>query len=396
MRPIFPLCSRDDAVCIIGLMSGTSLDGVDAVLARFSPEGRMNLLGHAFVPFEEELRASLFALAAGTDNEIDRMGDAGVKLVERYAASVDAVLLSSGLRREDVAAIGVHGQTIRHRPERGFTLQLNDPARLAELTGIDIVADFRSRDIAAGGEGAPLAPAFHADVFGRTAPSAVLNIGGISNITILSGNNADADQRVFGFDVGPGNMLIDLAARRLGLPCDKDGALALAGRVIEPLLDILMAEPFLSRRPPKSTGRELFSEAWLEAKLKLSGCFAQNPAFERSWGIDPNNLLATLTAYTARCIADAVRAHAPRTEALYVCGGGALNPTLMNEIRRALASEGLRTAVSTTDAFGIDPMQTEAAAFAWLARQFLLGLPGNLPAVTNAAGPRILGAYYPA
>lgn len=365
----------------IGLMSGTSLDGVDAVAVDFE-ENRMQLLGRAHAPFAPELRSELLALALGCENEIERMGDASRGLAEAYALAVERLLRQTRLEREDVAALGAHGQTIRHRPERGFTVQLNYPALLAELTGIDVVADFRSRDVAAGGEGAPLVPAFHTERFRTNFPRALLNIGGIANATLLPALG-DATP-VSGFDTGPGNMLLDAwMSEAFGRLFDEDGRTAAEGRVVEPLLEAFLDEPYFRLPPPKSTGRERFDFAWLEARLlKL----------DPRRTLDPRDVAATVTELTALTAARAILETQPDTAEVLLCGGGALNPTLRTRLSAHLP--GVR--VADTGEYGLDPMEVEGAAFAWLARMFLLRLPGNLPAVTNARGPRILGCWYPA
>ncbi|MCF0254099.1 MAG: anhydro-N-acetylmuramic acid kinase [Duodenibacillus sp.] len=360
----------------LGLMSGTSLDGVDAVAVDFGgPVPR--LLGHAHVGFPGGLKDRLLALCLPGDDEIERMGDAGVELARAYARAIAEVLAAAGVPRQAVAAAGVHGQTVRHRPGKGWTLQLNNPALTAELSGVDVVADFRSRDMAAGGQGAPLVPAFHKRVFSGAAARSVVNIGGIANITHLPGRGCPAP--VSGFDCGPGNMLMDAwAARHLGRPFDEDGAWGAAGKVDEALLGRLLADPYFSARPPKSTGRELFNPGWLEARL--------------AGGEAPADVQATLRRLTARGIADAIARWAPATREIYLCGGGALNGALARDIQR-LAGDGVP--VRSTAALGVDPMHVEAMAFAWLAWAFLCRLPSNVPEVTSAAGPRVLGALYP-
>ena len=355
----------------IGLMSGTSLDGVDGVLT--SLDGTLH---SAHVPFPDDLRQQLLALQAATHDEIHREALASNRIARLYADCVHELLSTSGITASQVKATGAHGQTIRHRPELGYTRQINNPALLAELTGIDVIADFRSRDIAAGGQGAPLVPAFHQAVFGSAgAMRVVANIGGIANISVLS-----ADGSVLGYDTGPGNVLLDLwAATHLGKPYDLNGNWAASGVVQKALLDELLAEPYLALRAPKSTGRDLFNAAWLQQKLA------------RFTDVSPVDVQATLCAYTARTLADAITRDAPEAEAVYVCGGGALNGQLMASLHDALGKT-----VKGTDALGIAPMHVEAIAFAWLAARFCEHLPGNLPAVTGARGPRILGALYPA
>lgn len=361
----------------VGLMSGTSCDGVDAVVADFRGE-RMTTLAHAHRPFPNALRDALQALMQSGAEEIERMGDASVALAREYAQATRDVLDRAKLTAGDVAAIGAHGQTIRHRPERGFTLQINQPALLAELTGIAVVADFRSRDVAAGGQGAPLVPAFHAAVFAGNAPRAVVNIGGIANVSLLVPKQSG--RAVRGFDTGPGNTLLDgWCARHRGEPFDRDGGWGASGTIDEALLASLLSEPYFAKPPPKSSGRELFHLAWLDARLATHGA------------VRPEDVQATLLALTCRSIADALAIHQPECERIFVCGGGALNGALMKQL-----ASYTQVPVSTTHELGVDPMQVEALAFAWLARECFAMRPGNLPAVTGASGPRVLGATYPA
>lgn len=367
----------------IGLMSGTSLDGVDGVLVDFSQGTRV--LCHASCGFESSLRAELLALnTPGGQDELHRAALAANALVRHYAQVVQQLLQRSGVAPAQVAAIGAHGQTVRHRPQlfdgTGYTLQLNAPALLAELSGIAVVADLRSRDVAAGGQGAPLVPAFHQGVFGQAGQTTlVLNIGGISNLSVLG-----ADGAVQGFDCGPGNALMDgWCQRHTGQPYDDGGRFAVSGRVLQPLLQRLLAEPFFAHEPPKSTGRDLFHADWLAAHLASTPEAAQ---------ASPADIQATLTELTAASCADAVRRWGRGGSQLLVCGGGALNAYLMQRIAALLPG----VAVGSTADRGLPPLEVEAAAFAWLARQCLRGLPGNLPAVTGARGPRVLGAIYPA
>jgi anhydro-N-acetylmuramic acid kinase len=358
----------------IGLMSGTSLDGVDGVLADFA-NGAIRTIEAAFVPFPPLLRAELMALQAKSDNELEREAIAANALAASYAECVKALLPSAD---GPVAAVAVHGQTIRHRPELGFTRQTNNPALLAELTGIDVIADFRSRDIAAGGQGAPLVPAFHEAAFGKPGVTrAVVNIGGIGNISVLHGNG-----RVTGYDTGPGNVLIDLwIARHQGKEYDADGAWAASGTADQGLLEVLLDEPYFRQPAPKSTGRDLFHAEWLDAKL------AQFP------GVAAEDVQATLTKLTAVTIARAIEDESGEVEAVYVCGGGAYNGTLLRELAAAL---GGKATVESTAVLGVAPNRVEALAFAWLGYRFTEREPGNLPAVTGAKGLRILGALYPA
>lgn len=368
----------------IGLMSGTSLDGVDGVLVDFA-EGTQ-VLWHASRGFDAALRAELLALNTpeGRD-ELHRAALAANALARSYAEVVRELLQATGLAPGQIAAIGAHGQTVRHRPQMfdgtGYTLQLNSPALLAELSGVAVVADLRSRDVAAGGQGAPLVPAFHQGVFGRPGETVlVLNIGGIANLSVLAG-----DGTVLGFDCGPGNALMDgWCQTHTGQPYDDGGQWAATGQVLPALLDRLLAEPFLQQPPPKSTGRDLFHADWLAGHLSASATSAADAR--------PADVQATLTEFTARACASAVQRFGRGGSELLVCGGGAFNTQLMQRIAALLPG----VAVDTTAARGLPPQQVEAAAFAWLARQALLGLPGNLPAVTGARGPRILGAIHPA
>ena len=358
----------------IGLMSGTSLDGVDGVLADFG-QGGIRTLAAAFVPFPPELRAQLMALQASGPDEIEREELAANALAGLYAECVSELLPSAP---GPVAAIAVHGQTIRHRPELGFTRQTNQPALLAELCGIDVIADLRSRDVAAGGQGAPLVPAFHAAQFGQPGTvRAVVNIGGIGNISVLH-----ADGRVTGFDTGPGNVLMDLwIARHQGRTYDADGAWAASGLVDPALLGILLDEPYFALAAPKSTGRDLFHADWLDARLA-----------QLAHPVAPQDVQATLAALTATTIARAIHDASADVSAVYVCGGGAENGELMRLLGAALP----HAPVQSTAALGVAPNRVEALAFAWLGYRFMQRLPGNLPAVTGAKGERILGALYPA
>ncbi|MYM89482.1 anhydro-N-acetylmuramic acid kinase [Rugamonas sp. FT82W] len=359
----------------IGLMSGTSLDGVDGALARFSG-GAIDTLAAAYVPFPPALRAELMALQAAGHNEIEREALAANQLARHYADCVQALLDDASLQAQDIRAVAVHGQTIRHRPELGFTRQTNNPALLAELCGIDVVADFRSRDIAAGGQGAPLVPAFHQALFGKPGQTRVVaNIGGISNISVL------ADGQVTGFDTGPGNVLMDAWIRRhQGKEFDQDGAWAASGKEIPGLLANMLAEPYFALPAPKSTGRDLFHINWLDRHLA---------AFPAAAPEDVQRTLARLTALT---LAQAIQAHGAGADAVYVCGGGAYNGVLMDELGAAL---GTRVVVASTQALGVAPNRVEAMAFAWLGYRFTERLAGNLPSVTGAAGDRVLGALYP-
>ncbi len=353
-------------------MSGTSVDGVDGVVADFAlPPCRT--LAHAHVGFDPGLRAELSALQRKGPDELHRSALAANALMDACAATVAALLTGAGLERAAVAAIGVHGQTVRHRPELGYTMQLANPARLAETTGITVVADFRSRDVAAGGQGAPLVPAFHAALFGRAdRHRVVVNIGGIANLTDLPPAGP-----VRGFDTGPGNTLLDAwCERNTGQAFDRDGAWAARGNVIATLLDALLADPYFSEAPPKSTGRDHFNLRWLQRYLSAA--------------LPPVDVQRTLTALTAQTIADAIVAQCAGATEVLVCGGGAHNLTLMRDLAAALHPRAL----TTTAAQGVPVNEVEALAFAWLAREALAGRPGNLPAVTGARGLRVLGAIY--
>ncbi len=358
----------------VGLMSGTSLDGVDAVLAEFTGD-KPRLVASAHRSFDPALRAELLALNTPGFDEIERTATAGNALARHYAAAVAELLALAHAPAASVRAIGCHGQTVRHRPERGYTTQIGNAALLAELSGICVVADFRSRDVAAGGQGAPLAPAFHAMAFADPAEDrAVLNLGGIANLTRLP-RQGD----VIGFDCGPGNCLMDLwALRHLGAAHDEGGAWAAGAQTLPALLDRLLQEPYFAAPPPKSTGRDLFNAEWLAKRLQ--------------GGEEPRAVQATLLELTARSVAGALARHCPGTSRAIVCGGGSRNAALL----RRLGELAAPAVIETSDRHGIDPQLVEASAFAWLARRALRGEPGNLPGVTGAPGPRILGGIYPA
>jgi len=359
-----------------GVMSGTSLDGVDAVLADLAPDTgeACRLLAAAHLSFGEALRAELLALQHAGRDEFARGARAANALADAYAQALAAALTAAGVSAREVVAAGVHGQTVRHRPDQSWTLQLNNPARVAERAGMTVVADFRSRDIAAGGQGAPLVPAFHAALFGGDVHRVVVNVGGIANVTDLPPGGP-----VRGFDTGPGNVLLDLWHRRQrGAAFDRDGGWARSGQVDDSLLASFVAEPYFSRIPPKSTGRDLFDAAWLDRRLE-------------GRTLPPADVQATLVAFTARTIADAVRRQCASASEALICGGGANNTALMDAITRELVP---RT-VATTAALGVAVEHVEALAFAWLARAALAGRPGNLPEVTGARGSRVLGAIYP-
>jgi len=362
----------------IGLMSGTSLDGVDGVVVDFS-NAQPRVLAHHAMPFAPALKQELLALNTPSDNELHRAALAANGLVRVYAQTVQALLADTSTSAHEVCAIGAHGQTVRHQPGAfdgtGYTLQLNNPALLTELTGIDVVADFRSRDVAAGGQGAPLVPVFHQGIFGQTGKTVgVLNVGGIANLSVLHANGD-----VLGFDCGPGNALLDhWCQAHTGYAFDNDGAWGASGMVIEPLLHTMLAEAFLHQAPPKSTGRDLFHPTWLAHQLSSYA------------NAKPADVQATLTELTARACVNDVRRHAADAAELIVCGGGALNGLLMQRLQAGLP----QVRVLSSAERGMPPLQVEAAAFAWLARQTVLGLPGNLPKVTGAQGARVLGGIF--
>lgn len=376
-----------DSELYIGLMSGTSLDGVDGVLVQWNTAEQMQVLAYAAKPFPADLRQELLALnTPDGSNELHRAALAANAVSRAYAEVVAQLLQQSGTTATQVHAIGAHGQTVRHQPQlhdgTGYTLQLQNPALLAERSGITVVADLRSRDVAAGGQGAPLVPAFHQGVFSRHGQTTVvLNIGGIANLSILPAQT-DATTPVCGFDCGPGNALMDWwCLQHTGASYDDQGHWAASGTVHPTLLARLLAEPYLQQPPPKSTGRDLFHPAWLQAQLQTI------PS-----NIAPQDVQATLTAFTARSCADAVLRYGQDSNSVLVCGGGALNTELVRQLQACLPD----SQVTSTATRGLPPLQVEATAFAWLARQCMHGLPGNLPVVTGARGPRILGAIYPA
>jgi len=411
----------------VGLMSGTSADAIDAALVRVDGHA-IELLDYLETPMPTRLRERIDRLSHGGDAEIETMGRLDRELGRRFAQAALDLLARADVDRSGVRAIGCHGQTIRHHPpseargengaatpseargkngaaatlseargengaaswrpapkappseargdDSSFTLQIGDPATIAEITGIVTVADFRRADIAAGGEGAPLVPAFHAALFADDDKDrAVVNIGGIANVTLLAGGE------VTGFDCGPGNTLLDYwVHRQLGQALDAGGGWAAGGNVLDELLGEMLEHPFFALLPPKSSGREAFNPRWLEERL------ARHP------GADPRDVQATLCELTAAAVAMSLQRAARRVEEIHVCGGGAANADLMRRLQRRLKPACL----STTAELGVEPAWVEAAAFAWLAHRRLEGLPGNVPAVTGADGERVLGAVYPA
>ncbi|MDR6680589.1 anhydro-N-acetylmuramic acid kinase [Pseudomonas oryzihabitans] len=356
----------------LGVMSGTSLDGLD--IALIEQDERTRFVAALGIPMPDSLRSELLALCAPGDNEIERIAQAEQAWVKLAAQGIAELLAQQGLMPADIRAVGSHGQTIRHLPAQGYTLQIGDAALLAELSGIDVVADFRRRDLAAGGQGAPLVPAFHADLFGQERRRAVLNIGGFSNVTLLA-----PGLPVRGFDCGPGNVLLDAWIQySQGSNFDANGAWAAQGQVVPALLKQLLSDPFFGKSGPKSTGREHFNLRWLQQQL------AQHPALA---AVD---VQATLAELSARSIADSIRT-AQAVDEVLVCGGGAHNRDLMERLARHLAP----AQVVSTEAYRVSPDWMEAMAFAWLAHRFCERLPGNCPEVTGARGLRVLGALYP-
>ena len=375
--------SEDLSQLYIGIMSGTSLDGVDAVLVDFS-DVRPTVLGHCSAAMPKELKGEFLALnCPPCENELHRAALAANHLSRLYAEQVHRLLQQHGIAASRVRGIGAHGQTVRHRPREfdgtGYTLQLNQPSLLAELCGIDVVADFRSRDIAAGGEGAPLVPPFHQTFFGHPRQAiAVLNIGGISNITLLSPRTSPA---LRGYDCGPGNTLLDAwCLQHTGAAYDEGGRWAAQGHIHSELLQRLQQEAFFAKPPPKSTGRDLFNLAWLYQQ------------WENLDELPAQDVQATLTELTAWACAHCLQNQSISFKKLIVCGGGALNSHLMARLQNALPGVEVRSSAD----FGLAPLQVEAAAFAWLARQTLMRQPCSVPEVTGAKGARILGAIYPA
>lgn len=385
----------------IGLMSGTSLDGLDAVAVRWqAPQGadahsqdglRWEVLGHACAPYSAEQRQRWLALNRSGPDELHQAALAGNALSLLAADTVARLLDACGLAPDDVAALGLHGQTVRHQPQLhdgvGYTVQVHQAALLAERCGIGVVADFRSRDVAAGGQGAPLVPAFHAQLWQQTGRDvAVLNLGGMANLTLLH-----ADGRMGGFDCGPGNVLLDAWCHaQTGQFYDAQGAWAAQGQVDADWLSHLQSDPYFAAQPPKSTGRDWFDVAWLQARLP-----ARTPA-GNPVDLSPADRQATLSALTAWAAVDHLQRYLPKAQTLWVCGGGALNSHLMVQLEQELSRRGMDTRAAITDAAGVPPLQVEGMAFAWLALRFLQGLPGNCPEVTGARGPRVLGAWYPA
>ena len=360
----------------IGLMSGTSLDGMDAVLVNFGEKSQdIKIIGHSYVPYEDKLKMALLGLHSPNTNELEESLVIGNIVSKKAYEAIEALLKKTNVASKDIRAIGFHGQTIRHQPQKGFTLQIGNPALLAELSNINVIADFRSRDVAASGQGAPLVPAFHQEIFSHpTTYRAILNIGGIANVTLLNPKTT-----VSGFDTGPGNILLDHWSKtHRNQAFDENGAWAKEGKIIETLLGAFFKDAYFEKTAPKSTGRDHFNEAWLNKHLQKS--------YSRQ------DIQRTLLELTALSIAKAIDSHAANITEIYLCGGGALNSFLVERLKALMP----KIKIQPSDLLGIPTQYVEAAAFAWLAKQMLFSKPGNLPEVTGAKGLRILGALYPA
>ncbi len=359
----------------LGVMSGTSLDGLD--IALIQQDSHPTLQAQHFVPMPAGLRAELLALCSPGPDELARAARAEEQWVRLAAQGIQALLQQAELQPQQIRAIGSHGQTVRHEPALGFTVQIGNPALLAELTGIDVIADFRRRDVAAGGQGAPLVPAFHEALFeADEQPRAVLNVGGFSNLSLI-----EPQHPVYGFDCGPGNVLLDawIGACR-GEAFDRDGAWAASGTMQQTLLERFLAEPYFAGQGPKSTGRELFNLSWLETHLATLQ------------ELQPEDVQRTLLELTARSVVDSLQRAQSGTAELLVCGGGAHNGALMQRLQELLPN----CVVASTTSRGVPPDWVEAMAFAWLAHCYLERIPANRPSVTGAKGLRVLGALYPA
>ncbi|PJG42408.1 anhydro-N-acetylmuramic acid kinase [Acinetobacter tandoii] len=367
----------------IGVMTGTSMDGVDIVAASFDP---LQLHATLTLTFDPDLRDELMALTLPDDNEIDRMGKADVALAKMIGEGINMLIEQHQLDRNKIKAIGSHGQTIRHRPEHGFTLQIGDPNIITEITKIPVVSDFRRRDMAAGGQGAPLVPAFHQALFQHESiHRVILNLGGIANVSLLP---AGAPEQVSGFDTGPANILMDAWCHRYtGQPYDENGNWAGYGQPIRSLLERLQAHEFFAKEPPKSTGREDFNLDWLDDQLMD---WRNDELAYDELEDTPENVQATLLKLTTRAIKKAIYRSSMDTGEVYVCGGGAYNSQLLEQLRWRLRKH--QWTVQSTADLGLSPTWVEATAFAWLAMRFVEYLSGNLPAVTGADGYRILGS----
>lgn len=365
--------SSSESQYFIGLMSGTSTDAIDGVLAQFTEHERPKTVALHHIDMPPSLRRIFLALNHAGQNEIETAQIASIQLAQCYSQCCQELLQKAGMRASQITAIGAHGQTVRHRPDLGFTVQLNAPALLAELTGIDIVADFRSRDIAAGGQGAPFAPLFHHALFSSTKNRVILNLGGMANITLLR-----PDHPLIGFDTGPANVLMDLwAEQHLGKPYDKNGEWGASGKVNTSLLTHCLQAPYFSLPAPKSTGRDLFNASWLAPYLQAYPTKAQD-------------VMATLRALTAHSIAQAIQRYCTTIEEIIVCGGGVNNQALLQELQQLCPCP-----VVPIDHYGIDSQAVEALAFAWLARAFITKQTLDFPTLTGAKKSTIAGALYP-
>lgn len=366
-----------NALLFIGVMSGSSLDGIDVALTEISNHQCMVTATH-FQAYPAAIKQTLLSLHFPSENELEKSALMANQLARLYAEAVNSLLAKNKLQPDAIKAIGCHGQTIRHQPklsdEMGYTIQLGNNALLAELTNITVVGDFRSRDIAAGGQGAPLVPAFHRAVFSSAHKTrAIINIGGIANITYLAKTG-----ETIGFDSGPGNMLLDHWVKlHLGQDYDADGSWAATGATQQALLEKMLSDPYFALPPPKSTGRDLLNATWLMNHLAKTN-------------YKPEDVARTLVALTSYTICQAIAQYCPNVDEIYLCGGGAHNQLLKETLQSSL-----QIPLFTTDVLGVDVDWVEAAAFAWLAKQTLNTAPNNLPAATGAAGLRVLGAIYP-
>lgn len=364
----------------IGLMSGTSIDAIDATAVTIESNNIDVIASHTH-PIPDNIKRSIASLCQPGENEIMRMGQLDFELAQLFATATLELLDSNNLKSSEISAIGSHGQTIRHIPEgdHPFTLQIGNPALICELTNITTVADFRRADMAAGGQGAPLVPAFHHAVFyDENIKRIVLNIGGMANISIIEKNKA-----IDGFDTGPGNILLnEWIQQQQKLPYDKDGEWSRCNNINEQILEKMLDDAYFSHPPPKSTGREHFNLNWIKECLLNTDD-------------TPGNVQSTLCELTAKTISDAIHEHAEDCEQVLVCGGGIHNNDLLSRLKKHL-NKNNTIEVCSTEQFGIDPDYVEAAAFAWFARQTLHNIPANAPAVTGAKHPVLLGAIYPA
>jgi len=379
LSAIFP----NSSTYFIGIMSGTSLDGLDCVLSSIDSIGQCQYISHVSRPYNAQMREQFLRLQSPSTNELQLEALSANDLAIEYAHGVQALLDLTGIRADQIAAIGAHGQTIRHQPSKtqqlAYTWQSLNSSLLAELTSINVISDFRSRDIAAGGQGAPLVPAFHAAQFCSDLPIAILNLGGIANLTLLEPNKP-----VLGFDTGPANVLLnDWIAKNLPLPFDENGDWAKSGQTIPDVLDSMLSEPYFSAPIPKSTGRDLFHLDWLMKHLP------------NDYMPSAPDIQASLVELTAISVARQLQHYLPSCSEVIACGGGVQNRYMMDRIEMHCQRLVPNIELSTTQKYGIDPQTVESLAFAWLAWSFVKGLPGNLTSVTGAKSPKILGAFYP-